>query len=69
MNKQFYMGRNIGKDDKGYYLTFSDHDLKSTHDKGYERAHFTTYAKALSHMNYSLSQGWAWFDAHFDPSI
>jgi hypothetical protein len=65
----FYIGRNIGKDEHGYYLTFSDKDLTSSHDKNFARNHHTTYDKALAHMNRLIETGSTWFDAHFDPTI
>ena len=65
--KTLYMGRNIGQDDKGYYITFSDRDEKR--NKHIERAHFATWAKAKSQMDYMLTQGHTWFDAHTDMTI
>lgn len=69
MVKQMYMGRNISQDDKGYYIAFSDNDIKRYADKrNTTKAHFTSSAKALKQMKFNLTQGWTWFDAHFDPT-
>jgi hypothetical protein len=66
---EFYIGRNIGKDEIGNFITFSDKDLKSSHNKDYTKAHFKTYNEALKHMTHLIDSGSTWFDAHFDPSI
>lgn len=64
-----YLGRNIGKDNKGYFITFSDKDLVSVYDKRVERSHYATYNKAVKHMMYLINEGSNWFDAHLDPTI
>ena len=67
---QMYMGRNIGKDEQGYFIAFSDKDTKRYADKNkVAKAHFTDETKALSQMKFNLRNGWTWFDAHNDPTI
>lgn len=65
----YYIGRNIGKDEHGYYITFSDKDLTSRHDKSYAKNHHKTEAKAYNWMCKLIDNGSTWFDAHFDPTI
>ncbi len=68
--KTIYMGRNIGQDDKGYYITFSDKDRNGVGmANSTAKSHYKTYQKASKQMSYMLEQGHTWFDAHFDPTI
>ena len=66
--KQWYMGRNIGKDSQGYYIAFSDKDRTSNREK-VNMNHFVEYENALKQLKYLNDNGWAWFDPHFDPTI
>lgn len=66
---QFFIGRNIGKDEYGYYITFSDKDLESSHDKNYTKNHHASYEEAGAWMDKLTASGSTWFDAHFDPTI
>ena len=64
-----YLGRNIGHNDKGFYITFGDRDLTSSHDKDYGVNYFSSHRKAMKALNDLLASGATWFDAHFDPTI
>lgn len=65
----FFIGRNIGKDDQGYYITFSDRDLTAEHDKSFAKNHHSTYKEAKTLMDHLINNGSHWFDARFDPTI
>lgn len=70
MNEQMYMGRNVGKDEQGYFIAFSDKDIKRHADKAkIGRAHFANETQAINQMKHNLRNGWTWFDAHHDPTI
>lgn len=67
----YFIGRNILKDEEGYYLVLATEDIKSRSqsDKAKRTGSLSTYHKAKLLMDSLLAGGSTWIDAHFDPTI
>ena len=67
----YFIGRNILKDEDGYYLVLATEDIKSRSQSGNAKrtGSLSTERKAKLLMETLLASGSTWIDAHFDPTI
>lgn len=67
----YFIGRNILKDEEGYYLVLATEDIKSRSqsDNAKRTGSLSTERKAKLLMDSLLAEGSTWIDAHFDPTI